>query len=53
MPDESDADFLFKSAPEHVKKLHKESKKLHREIKRKQWWEEHGKPSDKKTNEDR
>lgn len=36
------SDELFKNAPEHVKKLHKQSKKLCREVKRKLWWSEHG-----------
>lgn len=34
------SDELFRSAPEHVKKLHKEAKKLCREVKRKLWWDE-------------
>lgn len=38
----SDADELFKQAPEHVKKLHKQSKKLCREVKRKLWWDANG-----------
>ena len=34
------ADELFKNAPEHVKRLHKQSKKLCREVKRKLWWDQ-------------
>jgi len=42
MPDKSKkdcSDELFRNAPDHVKKLHKESKKLCREVKRKLWWD--------------
>jgi predicted small metal-binding protein len=42
MPDKSNkdsSDELFRNAPDHVKKLHKESKKLRREVKRKLWWD--------------
>lgn len=34
------ADELFRGAPDHVKKLHADSKKLRREVERKTWWAE-------------
>lgn len=40
------ADELFKGSPEHIRKLHTESKKLRREVDRKNWWNKYGKPKD-------
>jgi len=36
---QSDADFLFQSAPEHIRKLHEASKKLRRGVERSIWWD--------------